>query len=125
MMPVTISRIYPSLGNNILGAVEMVVPAAPFGLPSGSTVGVDLVKKVVSGAIVPENALAKAGPGSFVCVVKDGAIRIRPVQVLGSGRGKTAVQGELAADEQCAVGQENRLLTLTEGLKVSVAGDPK
>ena len=124
-MPVTISRIYPSLGKNILGLVEMVLPAAPFGLPSGSTVGVDLVKKVVSGAIVPENALFKAGAGDFVCVVKDGAIRVRPVQVLGSGRGKTAVQGELAADEQCAVGQENRLLTLTEGIKVAVAGDSK
>jgi len=124
-MPVTISRIYPSLGKNILGLVEMVLPAAPFGLSSGSTVGVDLVKKVVSGAIVPENAIAKAGAGSFVCVVKDGVIRIRPVQVLGSGRGKTAVQGELAADEQCVVGQENRLLTLTEGSKVEVAGDQK
>jgi hypothetical protein len=31
----------------------------------------------------------------------------------------------LAADEQCVVGQENRLLTLTEGIKVSVAGDSK
>ena len=124
-VPVTISRIYPSLGKNILGLVEMVLPTAPFGLPSGSTVGVDLVKKVVSGAIVPENALFKAGAGDFVCVVKDGAIRVRPVQVLGSGRGKTAVQGELAADEQCAVGQENRLLTLTEGIKVAVAGDSK
>ena len=124
-MPVTISRIYPSLGKNILGTVEMVLPAAPFGLPSGSTVGVDLVKKVVSGAIVPENALFKAGAGNFVCVVKDGLIRVRPVQVLGSGRGRTAVQGELAADEQCAVGQENRLLTLTDGIKVAVAGDSK
>ena len=124
-MPVTISRIYPTLGKNILGSVEMVMPAAPFGLPSGSTVGVDLAKKVVSGAIVPENAIVKAGLGHFVCVVKDGVIRVRPVQVLGSGRGKTAVQGELAADEQCAVGQENRLLTLTEGSKVAVAGDQK
>ena len=124
-VPVTISRIYPSLGKNILGLVEMVLPAAPFGLPSGSTVGVDLVKKVVSGAIVPENALFKAGAGDFVCVVKDGVSRIRPVQVLGSGRGRTAVQGELAAGEQCAVGQENRLLTLTEGIKVAVAGDSK
>jgi len=124
-LALTISRIYPALGKNILGSVEMVVPEAPFGLPSGSTVGVDLAKKVVSGAIVPENAVVRTGVGSFVYIVKDGVIHIRPVQVLGSGRGKTAVQGDLAADDQCAVGQENRLLTLSEGCKVAVAGDSK
>jgi len=124
-MAVTISRIYPALGKNLLGTVEIVLPVSPFDLPSGSTVGVDLVKMAVSGATVPENAIVKTDAGSFVYVVKDGVIRIRPVHVLGSGRGKTAVQGELAADEQCAVGQENRLLTLTEGSKVVVAGDLK
>jgi len=124
-IPVTISRIYPALGKNILGSVEMVTTDSPFGLPSGSTVGVDVVKKSVSGAIVPENAVVKAGLGHFVCVVKEGTIHIRPVQIIGSGRGKTAVQGELAAEEECVVGQENRLLTLTEGTKVAVAGDQK
>ena len=124
-MPVTISRVYPALGKNILGSVEMVMPASPFGLPSGSTVGVDLVKKVVTGAIVPENAVVKNSTGNFVCVVNAGVIHIRPVKVLGSGRGKTAIEGELVADEQCAVGQENRLLTLADGSKIAVAGEPK
>ncbi len=121
----TISRVYPALGRNILGSVEMVLPALPFGLPSGSTVGVDLVRKTVTGVIVPENALVRNGAGSFVCVVKDGVVRIRKVTLLGADGGKAALTGELAPGEQVAVGQENRLLTLVEGSRVTVAGETK
>jgi RND family efflux transporter MFP subunit len=120
-----ISRVYPALGKNILGSVEMVLPALPFGLPSGSTVGVDLVRKAVTGVIVPENALVRSGAGTFVCVVKDGVVRIRKVTLLGADGGKAALAGELAPGEQVAVGQENRLLTLVEGSRVTVAGETK
>jgi len=120
-----ISRVYPALGRNILGSVEMVLPASPFGLPSGSTVGVDLVRKTVTGVIVPENALVRSGAGSFVCVVKEGVVRVRKVTLLGTGDGKAALTGDLAPGEQVAVGQENRLLTLVEGSRVTVAGDAK
>ena len=101
-----ISRVYPALGKNILGSVEMVLPALPFGLPSGSTVGVDLVRKAVTGVIVPENALVRSCAGTFVCVVKDGVVRIRKVTLLGADGGKAALAGELAPGEQVAVGQE-------------------
>ena len=120
-----ISRVYPALGRNILGSVEMVLPASPFGLPSGSTVGVDLVRKTVTGVIVPGNALVRSGTGSFVCVVKDGVVRVRKVVLLGAGGGQAALTGELAPGEQVAVGQENRLLTLVEGSRVTVAGETK
>jgi RND family efflux transporter MFP subunit len=120
-----ISRVYPALGKNILGSVEMVLPALPFGLPSGSTVGVDLVRKAVTGVIVPENALVRSGAGTFVCVVKDGVVRIRKVNLLGTGEGKAALAGDVAPGEQVAVGQENRLLTLVEGTRVTVAGETK
>lgn len=121
----TISRVYPALGKNLLGSVEMVLPASPFGLPSGSTVGVDLVRKTVTGVIVPEDALVRSSAGSFVCVVKDGVVRVRKVALLGAGGGQAALTGELAPGEQVAVGQENRLLTLVEGSRVTVAGETK
>jgi len=120
-----ISRVYPALGKNILGSVEMILPAAPFGLPSGSTVGVDLARRTVTGVIVPENALVRGGAGTFVCVVKDGVVRIRKVVLLGVDGGKAALAGELAPGEQVAVGQENRLLALVEGSRVTVAGETK
>jgi len=120
-----ISRVYPALGKNILGSVEMILPAVPFGLPSGSTVGVDLARRTVTGVIVPENALVRGGAGTFVCVVKDGVVRIRKVVLLGVDGGKAALAGELAPGEQVAVGQENRLLALVEGSRVTVAGETK
>ena len=118
-----VTRLYPALGKNRLAVVESVLPSVPFQLPSGATVGVDLVKRAVTGLTVPENGLVKNGKNHFVCVVKDGVVHIRPVQILGNGGGRSAVQGDLMAGEECAVGQENRLLTLTEGLQVNaVAG---
>ncbi|HBO70188.1 MAG TPA: hypothetical protein DD658_08705 [Deltaproteobacteria bacterium] len=120
-----ITRIYPALGKNILGSVEMVLRALPFGLPSGSTVGVDLVRKTVTGVIVPENTLVRTGAGTFICVVKEGVVHVRKVTLLGTGEGKAALTGDVAPGEQVAVGQENRLLTLVEGSRVTVAGDTK
>lgn len=120
VMPSAVTRLHPALGKNKLASVETVLPSAPFQLPSGASVGVDLVKRAIAGLIVPENALVKSAKGHFVCAVKDGIVSIRPVKVLGNGNGQTVVQGDLAVGEECAVGQENRLLTLTEGLKVKV-----
>ena len=125
VMTAAISRVYPALGKNILGSVEMVLPALPFGLPSGSTVGVDLARRTVTGVIVPENALVRSGAGNFVCVVKDGVARIRKVVLLGVDGGKAALTGDVAPGEQVAVGQENHLLTLVEGSRVTVAGETK
>lgn len=116
----TVFRLHPALGKNRLASVETVLPSAPFQLPSGSSVGVDLVKRAVTGLILPENALVKNEKGYFVCAVKEGMVSIRPVKVLGNGKGQSVVQGDLTVGEECAVGQENRLLTLTEGRKVTV-----
>ena len=120
VMSATVTRFYPALGKNKLASVETVLSSAPFQLPSGSSVGVDLVKRTVTGLIVPENALVECEKGHFICVVEEGVVSIRPVKVLGNGNGRTVVQGNLAVGEECAVGQENRLLTLTEGREVSV-----
>jgi len=118
----TISRVYPALGSTLLGAVEIVMPTPPFGLPSGSAVGVDLVTAAPTGRIVPENALIRTAAGSYVLVIENGIVHQRAVAVLGVAGGKAVLSGELAAGQQVAVGQENRLLRLADGSAVTAAG---
>lgn len=120
-MPAKINRVYPALGKNMLATVEVLSATAPFGLPSSATVGFDIVTKMVEGLTVPAQAIVKTGQGTFVYQVKDGIVFVIPVKLLGMGNGSAAISAELAAGAQVAVGQENKLLTLTEGSKVSVA----
>ena len=125
VLAATISRVYPSLGANILGSVEIVTATSPFGLPSGSTVAVDLVTKSVTGAIVPSNALMRTVEGSFVWVVRNGLAHRVPVTELGSNEGRSAVKGAIAVGDQVAFGQENRLLSLRDGDRLALAGAPR
>jgi RND family efflux transporter MFP subunit len=121
-LPATVSQIYPALGRNLLGSLEILLPRPPFGLPTGSTVGVDLVTASVHGTLVPENALARTEQGTFAYLVQNGTVRIRQVQVLGSAGGKAAVKGPIPSGAVVAVAQENRLLVLSDGMKVTTAG---
>jgi len=116
-----VNRVYPALGKNMLATVEVLTAAAPFNLPSSATVGFDIVTKKVEGLTVPAQAVVKTGQGTFVYQVKDGAIKIIPVKLLGMGNGTAAISGAIEAEAQVAVAQENKLLTLAEGSKVSVA----
>jgi RND family efflux transporter MFP subunit len=117
-----INKVYPALGKNLLGSVEAILPKSPFGLPTGSTVGVDIVTTSVSGILVPENAIVRTAKGAFIYLVNQGVIHIRPVEVLGTGKGKAAVKGDIPAGSLVAMGQENKLLTLTDGMKVAAGG---
>jgi RND family efflux transporter MFP subunit len=114
----TVSRIYPALGKNLLASVEISLPLAPFMLPSGSSLGVDLVTQRVAGLLVPENALVKTDRGIFVYLVDKDVVRIRQVELLGTGTGQAAVSGPIQDGNIVAVGQENKLLTLAEGTVV-------
>jgi len=119
-----VNRVYPSLGKSMLATVEVLSPSAPFSLPADATVGMDLVNRKVTGMIVPEQAVVKSGQRAYLYVVKDGTVHLRPVTLLGMGNGKAAVNGELHPGEQVAVAQENKLLTLVEGSRVTpVAGE--
>lgn len=113
-----VDRVYPALGRNLLGSVEIILTDRPFNLPSGATVGVDLVASAVEGLLVPENAVVKSGRGAFVYVVDGNVVKIRSVVLLGAGAGRAALSGPLRAGERVAVGQENRLLSLKEGSRV-------
>lgn len=121
----SINRVYPALGKNMLATVEVLTKASPFNLPSASTVGFELVTKRVQGLIVPEQAVVKTDKGTFVYQVKDGEIHIVPVTLLGIGNTKAAVSGGLAPGDQVAVAQENKLLTLAEGGKVTLPAQEK
>jgi RND family efflux transporter MFP subunit len=122
----TINRVYPALGKNLLATVEALTKSSPFNLPSSATVGFDLVSRKVEGLIVPDQAVVRSAQGAFVYLVKDGAVRIMPVKLLGMANGKAAISGELPPGAQVAVAQENKLLTLSEGSKVTLveAGKP-
>jgi RND family efflux transporter MFP subunit len=120
-----VSRVYPSLSKNLLGSVEIILPSSPFSLPSGSSVGVDFVTNEVTGLIVPENALVKTGKGTFIYLIDKDIVRIRTVDLLGTGMGRAAVSGPINAGNRVAVGQENKLLGLAEGTAInSVVSEP-
>jgi RND family efflux transporter MFP subunit len=120
-MTTAVSRVYPSLGKNLLGSVEIILPSSPFSLPSGSSVGVDFVTNEVTGLIVPENALVKTSKGTFVYLIDKDVVRICQVELLGTGMGRVAVSGQIIVGDKVAVGQENKLLGLAEGSAVNPA----
>ena len=118
----SVNRVYPALDKNMLASVEVLTPAAPFNLPSSSTVGFDLVVARHEGLLVPENALVSTSGGSFLYLVRNDVIHIQPVRLLGTEAGQAAVSGELSQGDTVAIGQENKLLTLVEGGKVKTVG---
>jgi RND family efflux transporter MFP subunit len=120
-----VDRIYPALGKNLLGSVEIILNARPFNLPSGSTVGVDLVVNQVAGFLVPENAVVKTSQGAFIYALDKNVVRIKPIGVLVAGAGRAAISGPVSVGDVIAIGQENRLLGLKEGSTVQPAGGGK
>lgn len=124
-LQVSVTKVYPALGKNLLGSIEAVLPESPFGLPAGSTVEVDMVTATARGVIVPENAIFQTDKGTFVYVVNDGALHARQVELIAVDKGKAAVKGEITSGAQVAVAQENKLLSLADGMKIIVAEDKK
>jgi len=123
----TITKVYPALGKNFMGSIEMVFEQSPFGLPTGSTIGIDIVTSRVNGILVPENAIVHTGEGYFIYLVENkDTIRIRQVEFLGAEHGVAAIKpsGDLPEGSLVAVGQENRLLTLMDGAKVGIGDKP-
>ena len=121
-LQVSVTKVYPALGKNLLGSVEAVLPKSPFGLPTGSTVAVDIVTVAAAGVIVPESAVFRTEKGAFVYTVNNGIVHARQVEVLGLGDGKAVLKGGVVPGTQVAVAQENKLLTLAEGMKITTAG---
>ena len=91
---------------------------APFGLPTGSTLAMDVVIEKAKGLIVPANARVRTDKGSFVYTVHNDLVKIKPVTVLGEGGDKAAIAGELTQGDRVIIGQENMLLFLKDGAKI-------
>lgn len=124
-MSAQVNRVYPALGKNMLATVEVLTASAPFALPSSATVGFDIVVKTVEGLQVTAQAVVKTAQGTFIYLVKDNAVRIAPVKLLGQGNGMAAISGGVEPGVRVAVAQENKLLTLSDGTRVSVADAAK
>jgi RND family efflux transporter MFP subunit len=122
-LQVFVTKVYPALGKNLLGSIEVVLPESPFGLPAGSTVEVDMVTATATGVIVPENAIFHTDKRAFVYMVNGGILHARKVELVAMDNGKAAVRGDIASGAQVAVAQENKLQTLADGMKIVVAGE--
>ena len=120
-----ITRIYPALDNkNLLGTVEIELRSLPFHLPVGSVVGVELSTKVVQGIIIPINALVKNMTSVYLYTIKENpagnVVSILPIQLLGESDGKAAVSGNLNEGNLVIIGQENKLLSLSNEQLVNI-----
>lgn len=118
-METTISRVYPAVGGSALGTIEVDVSKRPFGLPSGATVGANVVTgKTEPGLVIPLNTLLENRLGSFAYKVEGNKIKVIKVRVLGKNNDYAAVTGEMKASDMVAVGDEGKLMRLNDGMGV-------
>ena len=121
-MEAIVTKVYPALGNNSLATVEIRLDNMPFELPLGSTVGIDFILQNVQGVIVPATAVVKNTTGAFVIKVIDGISHPVQINILGENDNQMAVSG-IEAGVSVAVGQENQLMKLMDGIAVSAVAD--
>lgn len=121
-MEARISRIYPAVTNGTLGTVEIDLKARPFGLPSGSSVPVELITEEVEGLILPLDALLINTDRAFVYEVKNGRIHGVPVTILAKNAHFACIKGEISAGAQVVIADEGKLMRLNEGMEV-IAGN--
>jgi RND family efflux transporter MFP subunit len=116
-----VTRVFPAMDASHLATVEAELAAAPAGLVSGATVGVDVPVASAAGWVVPDRALLEGETGTFVFRVSDG--RAHPVSVHVASRSQEAavVTGPLQDRDRVIVAQPSRLMTLAEGTPVTIA----
>lgn len=114
-----ISRVYPAITVATMGSIEIDLPARPFDIPSGGTVGVDVITgKTGDGVIVPSGSLLKNQQGTFVYKVLDNKIYIIKVDLLGQNSESACVKGDIKGSNLVVIADEGKLLTLSEGMTV-------
>ncbi|MBU2648101.1 efflux RND transporter periplasmic adaptor subunit [bacterium] len=123
----TVYRIHPAITIGNLATVEIRIPDRPFGLPSYGTVGVDLIVGMPDGLVVSSDCILEQETGALVFVVqKDKTVFPVSVNILGSSRGRVAVEGPLTSGTPLAAGPESMLLQLSRhGRIVPITGGEK
>jgi len=115
----SISRVYPSTTAGTMGAIEIDMADRPFNIPSGGAVGVDVITgKIDKKLIVPLNALLENQRGSFIYKISDGRIKVIKVLVAGKNSEYAGVIGDIKDGDTVVVGDEGKLLRLSEGMMV-------
>jgi len=122
-LKLVVGRVAPAVDAAGLGTVEADAPAAPFGLPSGSSVAAEVELRGAGETLtVPTAALVGSGAGAHVLVFapaakagEPGRLRRVAVTVLAEGANRTAVQGALSSGDRVAVGQTAVLAQLRDG----------
>ncbi len=119
-LAVKVFRVHPAVDETGLVTVEIRTKARPFGLPSGASVGVDLVSSAVQGLVLPLAAISR-GAKSMVYAVRNGVAEPVEVRILGRSGGMVAVEAGLVPGEKIVVADPGLLLRLHPGQRVTVA----
>ncbi|MCF8094089.1 MAG: efflux RND transporter periplasmic adaptor subunit [Desulfobacteraceae bacterium] len=116
----TVSRIYPAVGDNRLATAEIRSDKPPFGLPSGSFIGVDIVADQPEGIFLPARAVLEYENQAHVFIIgEDNRVKVAKVRILGRSPDLvTIAPGPVAAGDRLVSGGEAMLLGLGSGSRV-------
>ncbi|MFO7838728.1 MAG: efflux RND transporter periplasmic adaptor subunit [Desulfosalsimonadaceae bacterium] len=116
-----IDRVHPAVSAGALAVVEIRSREKPFGLPSGSALGVDLTLSRPEGLIIPLGCLLEQQSAYRVFVIDEDETTVRSVSVslLGKSGGRAVVEGDIADGARLVSGSESMLLQLTDGAPVN------
>ncbi len=121
---ILIDRIQPAISPGALATIEIRVKKKPFGLLSGSKVGVDMIVNRPEGLIVPLSCLLEQDDACHVFIVdeKHKTARSLPVKLLGKSGGLSVVEGEIPVGSRLVSGSEAMLITLDDNVPVQPVG---
>ncbi len=115
----SISRVYPAGSSDygLLPSVEIDQNSAPFGLPVGSSLHVEVQVREVRGFIVRSGSLLHRSSSRAVLFHVDEKNRVHPipVEVLATNAERACVRGKLRPGMRVVVAGEDVLLRLHEG----------
>ncbi|GAO01490.1 efflux RND transporter periplasmic adaptor subunit [Anaeromyxobacter sp. PSR-1] len=119
-----VTRVYPALDAARLGAVETVLPEAPFGLRPGSIVAASYDVRPVHGLVVPSLALLEGMDETMVVRARDGRAEPVPASVVARGTNEVVVNGPLSPGDLVVTALPSELMALTAGTPLRATAAP-
>jgi len=116
----TIDRIQPAIDPGALAVLEIRLGTSPFGLPSGATLGVDVVVNRLEGTLIPLSCLLEQENSFHVFTVsaKEDTARAIPVKLLGKSGSRAVVEGDIPERARLVSGNESMLIQLADNTPV-------